>query len=148
MKRVHAAGLLSMVFALAACGGGGGPAEPAPTSATPASTGAGFGDVAFSTYEAEKFRIVFTTDTKAKKTWANMSGPAVEGTYTKNGNEIVVQWDPAADHHGSLSEKFRQMGPCSLARYERVDRQGVTHDDAPQIYQRTKPLCDTVRITN
>jgi hypothetical protein len=107
-----------------------------------------FGDVAFATYESESggFRVVFSNDTKMVKTWRNMNGGPVSGTYKKKGNEIEVQWDPNATHHGSVSEKFRQTGPCSLARYVRVDRKGVTQDDKPQIYQRTKPRCDTVRI--
>src|SRR5687768_15209831 len=77
-----------------------------------------FGDVAFATYESERGsrRIVFSNDTKIVKTWKNMSGGPVNGTYKKKGNEIEVQWDPKAEHHGSLSEKFRQTGPCALAR--------------------------------
>lgn len=109
---------------------------------------ASFGDVAFTTYEVEGFRVVFTTDSKAVKTWRNMNGAAVNGTYIKKGNDIEVKWDPAASHHGSLSEKFRQMGPCSMARYARVDKKGSVVEGAPQIYQKSKPKCDTVRITN
>lgn len=105
-----------------------------------------FGDVAFATYESGNFRVVFANDTKAVKTWRNMSGGPVNGTYKKKGNEIEVQWDPKAEHHGSVSEKFRQTGPCALARYVRVDRKGAAHDDKPQIYQKTKPRCDTVRV--
>jgi hypothetical protein len=140
------------LLALSACGGGGGGevAQSAPAStpapvATPAAD-PGFGDVAFATYEGEGQRLVFTNSSKVKKTWANMSGDAVAGTYTKNGKEIEVQWDAAAEHHGSLSEKYQQTGPCSLARYERVDREGGVHDD-PIIFERKKPLCDTVRVT-
>ena len=108
---------------------------------------AGFGDIAFATYEVGGFRVVFTTDTKAVKTWRNMAGDAVNGTYTKSGNEIEVKWDPTAANHGSLSEKFRQTGPCSITRYQRVDKQGGVVEGQPQVYQRTKPLCDTVRVT-
>jgi len=133
-----------LVSILAGCGG----SEPEPIAANaPSGAAAGFGDVAFSTYEVDRTRVIFNSDTKASKTWANMSGSAVTGTYTKNGNEIEIQWDPNADHHGSLSEKFRQIGPCSLARYVRVDKEGGVHDDDPQIFQRTKPLCDTVRLS-
>ncbi|MEO8028854.1 MAG: hypothetical protein ABI823_20405 [Bryobacteraceae bacterium] len=131
-----AAALLAMLT-VAACGTNG-----------PQAGAGSFGDVAFSTYEFETFRVVFTTDSKAVKTWRNMSGPPVNGTYVKKGNEIEVAWDPKADHHGSLSEKFRQMGPCSIARYERVDKKGVAIDGSPQVYQRTKPRCDAVRVTN
>lgn len=91
---------------------------------------------------------MFTTDTKAKVTWRNMVGGAVTGTYTQAGRSIEVQWDPATTaNYGSKSEKYRQMGPCSLARYERVDHKDATHDDSPLIFQQTKPRCDTVRVT-
>lgn len=141
--RNHAGLALLCVTLLSACGG-----SESPSPAAAGASGSGFGDVAFSTYEGDRSRVVFTTDTAVKKTWANMTGAAVAGTYTKAGNEIEIQWDPNATHHGSLSEKFRQMGPCSLARYVRVDMEGAVHDDNPQVYQRTKPICDTIRVTN
>jgi len=142
MNSAKALACALVVAILAGCGG----SEPESTASAPAGAATGFGDVAFSTYEVDRTRVIFNSDTKASKTWANMSGSAVTGTYTKNGNEIEVQWDPNADNHGSLSEKFRQIGPCSLARYVRVDKEGGVHDD-PQIFQRTKPLCDTVRLS-
>lgn len=123
------------------------PPAASPPAAPVASAAPGFGDVAFKTYEAGGKRVVFTTDVKAKITWRNMTGSAVTGTYVKTGNDIAVTWDAAADNYGSLSEKFRQMGPCSMARYERVDKKGGVHDDDPVIYQQTKPRCDTVRLT-
>jgi hypothetical protein len=119
---------------------------PADASANPKGSQE-FGDVAFSTYTQDRTRLVFTTDSRVQITWANMGGDVVNGTYNKNGNEIQVLWDPAAENYGSLSEKFRQLGPCSMARYERIDRQNNKHDD-PLIYQRTKPICDTVRVIN
>ena len=119
--------------------------ETTPEKAAPVDDG--FGDVAFHTYQAGKKRIVFLNDTKIKKTWRNMSGAAVKGTYTKAGKEIVVTYDPAAKNHGSLAETFRQTGPCAMARYLRTDREGKVHDDSPLIYQRKKPKCDTVRVT-
>ena len=137
--------------------GGGSSAAPTaapvatPPAATPpaapvASADPGFGDVSFKTYVSGRARIVFTTGAKARVTWGSMAGKAVVGTYVKTGNEIVMTWDPLADNYGSLSEKFRQMGPCSMARYERVDKKGGLHDD-PMIYQQTKPRCDTVRLS-
>lgn len=123
------------------------PAAPAAQPAPPPAADPGFGEVAFKTYEGGGTRIVFTTPTKARVTWRNMVGKAVEGTYTQAGKDLEVTWDPAATNIGSKSEKFRQMGPCSMARYERVDRQDKVHDDSPKIYQQTKPRCDTVRVT-
>ncbi len=144
MNPARAVACALIVAMLSGCGGG----EPeATTASSPAGAAAGFGDVAFATYEVDGMRVVFNSDTKASKTWANMSGEAVSGTYTKNGNEIEIQWDPAADNHGSLSEKFRQTGPCALARYVRVDKEGGVHDADPKIFQRSKPLCDTVRLS-
>lgn len=134
-----ARGLGSLVLVVALTGCGGDDADKAANS---------FGDVAFSTYEYSRTRLIFTNDSSAKRTWANMAGPPVIGTYTKNGNEIEIQWDPAADHLSSASEKYRQVGPCSMARYIWVDKEGVEHDDSPQIYERNQPRCDTVRVTN
>jgi len=144
MNNIRALGLSLLILSLAGCGGGDDAASGNGADAAAAS----FGDVAFTTYEHKRNRIIFTSDTKIKKTWANMSGPAVIGSYTKDGNEIEVQWDPAAEHHGSVSEKFRQMGPCSMARYVRVDKEGVVHDDSPRVFEQTEPKCDTLRVTN
>lgn len=107
-----------------------------------------FGDVAFATYQSGGTRIVFTTDTKAVVTWRNMSGDAVNGSWTKKGNEIEISWDPAAKNHGSASEKLRQTGPCSMTRYSRVDLKGEVVEGSPMVYERTQPRCDTIRVTN
>jgi hypothetical protein len=124
-----------------ACSGLGGGADPG------SAEDAGYGSVAFQTYEADggRYRIQFVSDTHVRKTWRNMNGDPVGGDYTQTGADIAVTYDPAAEHHGSLSERFRQMGPCSLARYERVDRDGVVHED-PNIFERTEPVCDAVRL--
>ncbi|MEP6882472.1 MAG: hypothetical protein ABI866_10795 [Dokdonella sp.] len=144
MNVLRALVLSTLIFSLAGCGGGADQSSANGAGAASAS----FGDVAFTTYSYMRFRLVFISDSKVKKTWANMAGPAVVGSFTKNGNEIEVQWDPKAEHHGSLSEKFRQMGPCSMARYVWVDKKGEVHDDSPQVFERTVPKCDTVRVTN
>ncbi len=115
-------------------------------AATAPAAESSFGDVAFQTFESKGFRIVFLNDRKVRKTWANMGGAAVDGEFTQTGKQIAATWDPQATHHGSTSERFVQTGPCALARYERVDRDGVLHDDQPQIYQRSEPRCDAVRI--
>lgn len=146
MSVLRSLGLGLLTLTLAACGGSGG--GDSSTQKGNSAAAASFGDVAFSTYSYKRSRLIFTSDTKAKKTWANMAGPAVIGSYTKNGNEIEVQWDPKAEHYGSLSEKFRQMGPCSMARYVWVDKKNEAHDDSPQVFERTAPKCDTVRVTN
>jgi hypothetical protein len=108
----------------------------------------GFGEIAFKTFQSGGTRIVFTTESKARVTWQNMSGSAVVGTYTHVGRDIEIQWDPAATNYGSRSELFRQMGPCSMARHTRIDPKGAVHDDSPMIYQQKKPRCDTIRLTD
>lgn len=122
------------------------PPMVAPPAAPVASADPGFGDVSFKTYASGRTHIVFLNDAKASVTWGNMTGRAVAGTYVKTGNEIAMTWDPAADNYGSFSEKFRQLGPCSMARYERIDKKRALHDD-PMIYQQIKPRCDTVRLS-
>jgi hypothetical protein len=144
--------LIGACLGLAACGNSDAEQQRADrTGATneselaPAAT-SHYGEVAFTTYQSGGFRIVFLSPSKARKTWANMDGGAVSGQYTQRGKEIEVQWDPAASHHGSLSERFSQTGPCALARYERVDRNNQLHDEEPQIYQQKEPRCDAVRL--
>ena len=132
--RASIGGMVVFVGFLLACGGAGTPAEQKES------------EIAFKTYRSGGTRIVFTTPTKAKVTWKNMSGKAVMGTYTHVGKEIEIIWDPEATNYGNASEKFRQMGPCSMARYERLDKKGVLHDDSPKIYEQYKPKCDTVKL--
>ena len=144
MSVLRALGLSLLTLSLASCGGGGDSSSENGAGAAATS----FGDVAFNTYSYKRSRLIFTSDTKAKKTWANMAGPPVIGSYTKIGNEIEVQWDPKAEHYFSQSEKFRQMGPCSMARYVWVDKEGEAHDDSPQVFEQTAPKCDTVRVSN
>ncbi len=131
-----------------------GAAAPQTTTAAPAAsaqppTSVGFSEVAFTTCQSrDNFRLVFLSPSKVRKTWGNMGGEPVIGQYSQNGKAINVTWDPAASHHGSLSEKLMQTGPCSLTRYERVDRENQVHDDQPQVYQQKEPLCDAVRVVN
>ena len=142
MNVLRSSGLGLLILALASCGGGG------DSSSANGAVAASFGDVAFTTYSYKRSRLIFLSDSKAKKTWANMAGAPVIGSYTKKGNEIEVHWDPAAEHYGSLSEKFRQMGPCSMARYVWVNKKGEAHDDSPQVFEQTAPKCDTVRVSH
>jgi len=126
------------------------PAPATPPAAPPAAPPAdpGFGEVAFKTFESNGTTVVFTSDVKAKVTWHNMVGGAVSGTYTQSGKNLEITWDLAtATHYGTKSEKFKQMGPCSMARYERTDMKDKVHDNSPEIYQQIAPKCDTVRLT-
>ena len=42
-----------------------------------------FGDVAFTAYEEGGFRVVFASDSTVVKTWRNMNGAAVNGTWAR-----------------------------------------------------------------
>jgi hypothetical protein len=132
----------AMVLMLGGCGGAPDGEDEVAASHAPDS---GHGTVARSAYEGDGIRVVFATERKAQKTWAQMVGGVVEGFYVERGDEIEVHWDSVAAHHGSLSEKFRQNGPCTLTRYERVDRLGVRQREAPQSYRRSEPACDAAR---
>ena len=106
----------------------------------------GYGEIAFTTYRGGGERIVFINDRKVKKTWRNMVGRAVKGTYRKEGREVVIAWDPNAKNHGSVEERYRQLGPCSIAYYHRIDKKGVAHDDFSVVLEQSKPRCRTVRV--
>ncbi len=121
---------------------------PPPSAPPSAPKETGFGEIAFKTFQSGGTRLVFTTESKVRVTWQNMSGSAVVGTYTHVGRDIEIQWDPAATNYGSRSELLRQMGPCSMARHTRIDLKGAVHDDSPMIYQQKKPRCDTIRLTD
>lgn len=143
----HATVLASLLTFVAACGDA---PEPSATGANSAAQAeAGFSEVAFTTYQSrDGFRLAFLSPSKVRKSWNNMGGDPVIGQYAQVGKQITVTWDQAATHHGSLSEKLMQTGPCSLTRYERVDRKNVAHDDQPQVYQQKEPICDAVRVVN
>jgi hypothetical protein len=113
-------------------GGGGGSEAPAEAPAGPSP--------AYRTFEADggKYRIVFTSD-GVRKTWSNMSGPAVTGQWRQAGDAVTVDYAPA-EHHGSASETFLVRGECSLLRAERVDKDGRAFED-PKTYVLDEPQC-------
>jgi hypothetical protein len=116
-------------------------AAPAARTAAP-----GHGDIAFATYRGGREKIVFINDRLVKKTWRNMAGKAVKGTYTKAGQEIKIAWDPTASNHGSVEARYRQLGPCSIAFYQRTDKEGVVHDDFSVVLEQSKPRCRAVKV--
>jgi hypothetical protein len=142
--------LASALTILLGCGKAPEPSATGTTSANSTNQAeAGFSEVAFTTYQSrDGFRLAFLSPSKVRKSWNNMGGDPVVGQYAQIGKQITVTWDQAATHHGSLSEKLMQTGPCSLTRYERVDRQNQVHDDQPQVYQQKEPICDAVRVVN
>jgi hypothetical protein len=142
--------LASLLTIVVACGEATEPsATDAPGANSTTQAEPGFGEVAFTTYQTrDGFRLAFLSPSKVRKSWNNMGGDPVIGQYAQVGKQITVTWDQAATHHGSLSEKLMQTGPCSLTRYERVDRENQVHDDQPQVYQQKEPICDAVRVVN
>ncbi len=142
--------LASVLTILLGCGKAPEPSAAGATSANSTTQAEpGFSEVAFTTYQSrDGFRLAFLSPSKVRKSWNNMGGDPVIGQYAQVGKQITVTWDQAATHHGSLSEKLMQTGPCSLTRYERVDRENQVHDDQPQVYQQKEPICDAVRVVN
>ncbi len=130
--RLHPFFPVLAALALLGCGKSASSLNPAGTD---------FGEVTAQTYEAEGTTLVFTSDRAVVKTWANMNGAPVSGRYTKTGPEIAVNWDPTASHHQMATEKYRQTGPCTFTRYEKINRAGRTQSGATETYQRTKPAC-------
>ncbi len=108
-------------------------AAPAPAVDSPA----------FRTFETEdgKYRVVFTSETKVKKTWSNMSGPAVEGRWTQSADTVEVRYTPA-EHHGSSAETFVTRGRCTLVRTARVDATTGERVESPLDYLLDDPTCD------
>ena len=154
--------ILALAFTFAACersdsfGGSGSagsagvgsatPVEKQPPPVAPPPADPGFGDVAFKTFRSGSYSIQFTTKSKVETWWANMAGETVHGTYEQIGAEIVVHWDPKATNNGSSQERFHQMGPCSMARYDRTDRRSGKLVENTLIYQQKQPRCDTIRV--
>lgn len=135
MKRLVPATLLVATVALAlACGGGGGASGPA-APAAPA-----FGTVAYQTYNGGSTRIKFSNETKAKITWRNMSGPAVEATYTQDGDQVVIEWG-TPDNTTSRTTKMKQLDECQLVQYYRLDKEGVAHEDDSKMFIKDDDRC-------
>ena len=119
-------------------GGGGGKRR----GKTPAPTAPAVDSPAFRTFETEdgKYRVVFTTETKMKKTWSNMSGPAVEGSWSQSGDTVEVAYVPAS-HHGSSAETFVTRGECTLIRTARVDATSGQRIESPTTYVLDEKRC-------
>ncbi|MCO4745538.1 MAG: hypothetical protein KC912_12170 [Proteobacteria bacterium] len=129
MKRLFSVAAATSVLAVSlACGGASGPAEPA------------FGTVAFQTYNGGRTRIKFQNDTNVKITWRNMSGSAVEGTWTQDGDEVVLDWGEPTNTATRIS-KMRQLDDCQLVQYYRLDDEGVEHADDSKMFIKDDDRC-------
>ncbi|MEZ4240199.1 MAG: hypothetical protein R3F59_29405 [Myxococcota bacterium] len=155
-KRWAVLGAVWLVTSLACAGGQAAPSDDEPAVLPPVTERGGGGrrgrrardqapaptgpSPAFHTFEADggRYRIVFTSE-GARKTWANMSGPAVNGRWKQRGDGVVVIWEPA-EHHGSASEEFLVQGDCVLVRAVRVDKSGQRFED-PKAYVKDEPQC-------
>lgn len=126
-------GVTLLGFGLA-CGGdvgGGGSA---------ASTAPAHGSIAFQTYSSGRMWLKFDTDTKVVLTWKNMVGGPVPGTYTHQGDEVLITFPPEIENTGFLEWKLRQMDECSLARYYTRNKEGEEKEEA-LVFNRTQPKC-------
>ncbi len=99
------------------------------------------GSVAYQTYVNRNETIRFRTETETTKTWKNMAGKPVPGTYTHVGAEIVLLNDPSFDNQGILESRFRQLDECSIAEYYQRLRDGTVKDNDSRVFQRTEPKC-------
>lgn len=118
---------LAVGFVLA-CGGGG----------------SKYGSVELQTYQAGRTKLVFNMGGRVKRTWRNMSGEPVVGEWSQSGEEVEIHW-PAVDNFTGKVAKLKQTGPCSLTMFWSEDVEGKIWDD-PQVFERTKPVCDTVQV--
>ena len=103
--------------------------------------GGTFGTVKHSTWEASrgKYRLQFKNG-DAVYTWRNMAGPAVDGVFTESGDEVHVVFSPV-DHFGNSEYFLTRTGKCSLALYQRVDKEGQ-EIEMSAVYERTVPECE------
>jgi hypothetical protein len=149
--------LTILVLALVACdkpaaptpaGSSGSPAANEAPKVTPPPRDPGFGSVAFKTFHGGTTTIRFNTSSKVQSGWGDMSGSeTVHGTYEQDGSEVVVHWDPKYTNNHNSEFRFHQMGPCSMALYERTDRRTRKKFEETLIFQQTQPRCDSVRLT-
>lgn len=127
MKRLLTAAVAAITVILAlACGGGISP----PTH----------GLVAYQTYNGGSTRIKFLNETSAKITWRNMSGPAVEATYTHTGDEVIIQWGEPTNT-STRTSKMRQLDDCQLVQFSRLDDEGVDHTDNSKMFIKDDARC-------
>ncbi len=141
--------VLPVIVCLLACGGAGSPtpdadatasSAAAPAAAAPAAAAPEFGSVAFQTYESDGHYMKFRNDTKVDRTWDNMVGEGLKGTYTQVGNTITVVFEPGPS--STVSElRFRQLDDCSIANYYRATTEGKVSEDESDIYRRSEPRC-------
>lgn len=123
---------------LLACGGGG---AGAVSGGDAASAEPKYGSVAYQKYEAGTDRIKFKTESTVQNTWRNMSGSAVSGTYTHEGDLLHIIWDPAADNTNRAESKYRQLSECSFAEFWWKGKDGKVREDDSVMWQRTEPKC-------
>lgn len=130
----------SVVAGLACGGAGAGAGGGLRGSAEPA-----HGSVAYQTYVAGSDTVRFRTETETTKTWKNMGGKPVEGTFTHSGADIVVLHDPKFDNNFLAEERFRQLDECSIARNYTRRHTGEVDQSDSRVFERTVPKCPKSR---
>jgi hypothetical protein len=126
------------ILFLLACGGAGGPSVDEAASVVEVPS---HGSVAFTKWRGGTTTYKFKTDKTVQMTWKNMSGSAVQGTYTHSGDEVHIVLEPA-DNTGKREAKLRQLSECAMAQYWWLDSDGKVHDDDSTMYERKEPKCD------
>lgn len=133
-------GGLSLALALA-CGGSGGDVPSttaAPEVAAPAAAAHQYGPVSFKTYRGDGYAIAFKSDTKFEHSWDNIAFASPKGTYTHEGDELVLTFDPG-EYEGKVL-KLRQIDGCSMAQYYLEYTDGTTKD-VTRVYEQKEPKC-------
>ncbi len=133
MRLLTASTALFSVALMLACGGGGGGGGVGAAST--------YESPAFHTYEYKGDRWKFANDTKVVWTWKNMSGSAVEGKWTRDGDEILIDWDPNATNNSTRHSKIKQISDCEMAQWYREFADGKVKDSDSQLYVKQVPEC-------
>ena len=139
--RARAVVVMVGLFGLA-CGGGAGDVAGAGGASEPAAAASKYNDPSFQVYKAGRTSLKFNNDTKATTWWSNMSCKKVEGTWSRNGEEIAITWNDVENCMTWDEVKIRQLSDCSMAQYWMKDpTTGEEKDDDPWMFERTEPKC-------
>jgi hypothetical protein len=124
-----------------ACGGSGGSSgdvgAPEPAVAAPAAHQ--YGSISFKTYRGSEGTIAFKNDTKFEMWWPNIPYAAPAGTYTHEGDDIVLNFDGKSKYVATVL-KLRQIDECSIAQFFTEFRDGSTSDSS-YVYEQKEPKC-------
>ena len=118
------AAFLTLGFGLA-CGGGGGSSFKSPS---------------FFSFHHGGDRYKFSSDTKVVWKWKNMSGPPMNGEWSRSGDEIVINWEEA-DNNFTRVSKLKQISECEMAQYYRKNNEGKEYTEDSELFVKQVPEC-------